>query len=339
MVLAICLAFAASANATDVSGTISENTTWTLANSPYVVTGTVTVANGAILTIEPGVQVKFNSYIGLYVEGGVRADGTSGSEIIFTSIKDDNYGGDTNNDGSSSMPAAGDWYSIYFFDQSDDASCTMDHCIVNYGGGGSYATIFCDNASPTISNCLVNNSRLSGIDCYNGASPLISFNVLDNNQHSGVYCTNGSNPIINHNNIEGNSSYGVFNNTSSIVIDARYNWWGDPSGPYHPTTNPTGSGDQVSDYVDFSDWLTAPYVPSENPVVILRSPRNNETVTTNEVTFRWSNAGAQYYELYVDDDSNFGSAEISKYQIPALNNYTGTEYTISGNWMASGTQY
>ena len=42
---------------TDVSGVISTNTTWTKANSPYNLTGTVEVRNGATLTIESGVTV------------------------------------------------------------------------------------------------------------------------------------------------------------------------------------------------------------------------------------------------------------------------------------------
>ncbi|MEW6006696.1 MAG: hypothetical protein AB1595_00855 [bacterium] len=49
---------------TDVSGVISESATWTLAGSPYIVTGDVYVqgATNPCLTIGPGVVVKFNQY-------------------------------------------------------------------------------------------------------------------------------------------------------------------------------------------------------------------------------------------------------------------------------------
>jgi hypothetical protein len=38
------------------------------------------------------------------------------------------------------------------------------------------------------------------------------------------------------------------------AVDARYNWWGDETGPYHPVDNPDGLGDAVSDHVDFIPW-------------------------------------------------------------------------------------
>ncbi|MFL5358327.1 hypothetical protein [Archangium sp.] len=45
------------ASATDVRGTLSGQTVWTRSGSPYVLQGDVTVAWGARLTLEPGVQV------------------------------------------------------------------------------------------------------------------------------------------------------------------------------------------------------------------------------------------------------------------------------------------
>src|SRR5437667_5408991 len=60
--LVICCAASALAD-TNVSGSITTNTTWTAANSPYIVNGpsSVSVNSGVTLTIEPGVTVKFGS--------------------------------------------------------------------------------------------------------------------------------------------------------------------------------------------------------------------------------------------------------------------------------------
>ena len=86
---------ALSAGPTNVSGTISVDTTWTAANSPYIVTGNVTVASGVTLTVEPGVVVKLNSqFREMRVNGTLKAIGTAALPITFTSIQDDTVGGD-----------------------------------------------------------------------------------------------------------------------------------------------------------------------------------------------------------------------------------------------------
>lgn len=71
---------------TNVSGGIYTNTTWTHANSPYIVTDTVVVFPGVTLTIEPGVVVRFNDHT--YIEirnASLIALGTQTDSITFTS--------------------------------------------------------------------------------------------------------------------------------------------------------------------------------------------------------------------------------------------------------------
>ena len=69
---------------TSVYGSINENTTWTAINSPYYLTGTVTVNNGVTLTIQPGVTVNLGSY-SLIINGALSAQGTSNNKIVFLS--------------------------------------------------------------------------------------------------------------------------------------------------------------------------------------------------------------------------------------------------------------
>jgi len=45
---------------------------------------------------------------------------------------------------------------------------------------------------------------------------------------------------------------------SGWELDARRNWWGDTTGPYHETLNPAGLGDSIDSQhpIDFLPWLT-----------------------------------------------------------------------------------
>jgi hypothetical protein len=64
----------------------------------------------------------------------------------------------------------------------------------------------------------------------------------------------GASIDTNRNWIVGNSAYGVVSGAGEVT-DAEDNWWGDDSGPYHPTLNAGGLGDDVSDNVDFAPWI------------------------------------------------------------------------------------
>ncbi|MDQ5949744.1 MAG: hypothetical protein QG563_251, partial [Patescibacteria group bacterium] len=120
---------------TDLSGgsvMLTSNTIWTLAGSPYVV-DFVYIDNGAVLTLEPGVIVKF-TYGGAdnaaqisIEDGAIVANGTEANPIIFTSYNDD-VGGDTNGDGNLSEPEMYDWNGIYF---SNTESSAMSFTVFN----------------------------------------------------------------------------------------------------------------------------------------------------------------------------------------------------------------
>jgi hypothetical protein len=52
-------------------------------------------------------------------------------------------------------------------------------------------------------------------------------------------------------------------------MDARWNWWGDASGPYHATRHTHGEGEEVQGNLQFDPWYTDPSfydVVSERPV-------------------------------------------------------------------------
>ncbi len=64
----------------------------------------------------------------------------------------------------------------------------------------------------------------------------------------------------------------------STIADFRDNYWGHPSGPYHPVLNPDGLGDTVGDSVLFVPWLTDSLIDDtgEPPAWI---PRKTELIS------------------------------------------------------------
>jgi len=77
---------------TQVSGGIYQNTTWTAAASPYVVTGSIVVFPGKTLTIEPGVELTIDnvSSSDIYIEarGVIDLIGTESNPIVIHTLYD-----------------------------------------------------------------------------------------------------------------------------------------------------------------------------------------------------------------------------------------------------------
>ena len=95
---------------------VGSTTTWTQANSPYLLTGDILVPRTSTLVIQPGVEVRFKpvtddlsggedpNRIEIRVEGRLDARGTATDSIRFISNGD--------------VPASGDWYGVVLNYQS-----------------------------------------------------------------------------------------------------------------------------------------------------------------------------------------------------------------------------
>ena len=208
---------------------------WTVAGSPYLVQGNITIPSGSTLNIEPAVVVEFQGSYGLTVSGYLEAVGTETDSIHF--VPADTTAG---------------WTGIYFAggpDTSHLVYCTISNCsspvaclfsspvishsTITYGENCaiqvilmgspeiSHCTIMYNQSgisweSPddgTISNCIIShNGNGGGIRLYGYAElTLIDCIINDNtnpNPGGGVYCDLGTLTVINCT-ISGNSSQDV----------------------------------------------------------------------------------------------------------------------------------
>jgi hypothetical protein len=183
---------------------INTNTTWTKANSPFVITGHVIITSGATLTIESGTTVNLaGDYIpgeplSLTVEGTLNAQGTSSDPIVMNGL-------------IKFTKTSSNW------DKETGTGSILENVVLS-------GSIVVDGSSPKIAHSqfthlsvydgspLITGNTLEEISLFRG-SPVISNNVVDMIDSSPPVQTVGS-PIIINNVIEMGLSLNV---TSAVV--------------------------------------------------------------------------------------------------------------------------
>jgi len=156
----------------------------------------------------------------------------------------------------------------------DDGIAIIDFPGSKYGATWDYHII--SNVTVT-NNTLVRN--IWHIDIANDARNItVTYNSVINATEDGidVWSYSGvdvapTNIKIHYNNIEGSGSCGIWADESvTETVDARYNWWGDSSGP---SGIGPGTGDAITGNVLFDPWLScSSYTPPVETSIFINPP-------------------------------------------------------------------
>jgi hypothetical protein len=303
------------------SGALTASTTWSKSDSPFLVTGDVTVNSGDTLTIEAGVEVRFTpssddlsggndaNRSELYVKGTLIADGTASDTIVFTS--------------NAESPSSGDWYGIYLKDSGAHGSFTYNR--IEYA---TYAIRSYDMYGSTSDTTRITNSRIhhSGTAIqsdYSGRYDLIENNIIHDLTSYGIYFANWSYNgagAIRKNRLLAVDNTGIFFQAQgSFIISDNYIDGGNGDGMYigymkevtvrqDTIQNKSGNGirfDQGA--IATSQWRAISNVIKDNGSIGIQANYASVTVDSNTIS------GHSNYGVYLSTDFNTPVTDTLRY--------------------------
>ena len=182
---------------TPVAGPIETDSIWYAGASPYVISETITVKDGATLVIEAGTEVRAKGGGGLIVEGVLSAQGEEDHLIVFDAAAEANAS----------------WGGITFSNVHENGN-VLKFCRVR----GAATAISCRSCSPSIEALeLVENSvglRIAGAF----AKPRVLGSTIRNNRGTAVLIEDGAQPLIAENRIQDNAGEGILVRRAGSVI-------------------------------------------------------------------------------------------------------------------------
>ena len=213
-------------------GAVVGETVWELwaSNAPYVISAVMEVPEGEVLRVNPGVVVK-GAGSSVLVRGTLEAEAEEANPIVFTSIRDDRFAGDTNGDGSESNPSAGDWRGIYLGENA--GASVIRNVEFRFGGGSNFgvfngawreALLYIDKSAPTILNSFFFDSQGHGIELFqaNGSIQDCRFVNVKPDRFPIVFDTLDTYPSLSGNHSEGTGQHFVSVPSGSMSTKGRW---------------------------------------------------------------------------------------------------------------------
>ena len=133
----------------------------------------LTVPQGAQLLIDEGVVIKFGLQVGLIVEGKLSVSGTEQSPVIFTTLSDDEAGGNT--DKPKTTPSRGDWVGLVVNpNNTSEVGLSLTYTEIRYAANGISLV---NMPVWTYDHLIISDSQDFGIKC----DELSAFTVQNDN--------------------------------------------------------------------------------------------------------------------------------------------------------------
>jgi len=178
----------------NVSGTISEDTVWTAANSPYVLTNNIIISKGVTLTVEAGTVIESPSYR-ITVNGTLNANGTARSPVVFTTPDE----------------ATPDYWS--YLSVGSTGVMNLNYTEVRYAGSSDYAIFSSGYANITNSKVLC--AEEGGVS--NSGEMDLNYTDIEALDGYGIY--NTGKISVTNSSISGNYKHVIYNvSTSGDVL-------------------------------------------------------------------------------------------------------------------------